>query len=451
VVLDPAAKKSIPSLKIRALHGSIWSTVGFGGSQLLRLVSNLLLTRLLFPEVFGIIALVQVVLQGIKMFSDVGITTSIVRDSRGDEPEYLGTAWTLQAIRGGLIWLISCLFAYPASILYHSPDLISLIPAIGFIAVIQGFNAPGVMTLRRHMDLGRLLIWELLTQIVSVATTVVLAWQYQSIWAIPVGGVVGALFGCFSSYQMSQSGRCRFQLEPSALTNIFSFGKWIFLSTALTFLVRQGDILVLGTFLSKEQLGMFSIAAIWSKMIFQLVLKINNQVMMPLYAKVYREDKESIKNKIRKGRLILLVATLPVVWLTVAGGQFLIDTLYDSRYASAGWMLQILSIGVVGSVITATAGSALLSFGDSFSFMLFQVSRAVLLVGCMLLGGYYFNTVGLIVGASISNIVSYPCLAIALHRHKVWTPLLDLGAFGLSGFVIIVGLWVTNGITVINN
>ncbi len=449
--MDPAAKKSAPSLKTRALHGSMWSTVGFGGSQLLRLLSNLLLTRLLFPEVFGIIALVQVVLQGIKMFSDVGIATSIVRDSRGDEADYLNTAWTLQAIRGGLIWLVSCLFAYPASILYHSPDLITLIPAIGFTAVIQGFNAPGVMTLRRHMDLRGLLVWELLTQIVSVATTVVLAWQYQSIWAIPIGGIVGALFGYFSSYPMSQSGRCKFRLEPSALSNILSFGKWIFLSTALTFLVRQGDILVLGTFLSKEQLGMFSIAAIWSKMIFQLVLKINNQVMMPLYAMVYREDKKSIKNKIRKGRLTLLAATLPLVWITALGGQFLIDILYDSRYVSAGWMLQILSIGAVGSVITATAGSILLSFGDSFSFMLFQVSRAVLLVGCMLLGGYYFNTVGLIVGAAFSNIISYPCLAIALHRHKVWIPSLDLGAFGLSAVVIVTGLWITNGITVVNN
>ena len=67
---------SLKSIKARAINGSIWSALGFGSAQFVRLLSNLLLTRLLFPEVFGVMALVMVVLQGIKMFSDIGISTS---------------------------------------------------------------------------------------------------------------------------------------------------------------------------------------------------------------------------------------------------------------------------------------------------------------------------------------------------------------------------------------
>ena len=83
LVLGSAVGKSPLSLKKRAVNGSIWSVTGFGAGQFLRLVSNLLLTRLLFPEAFGILALVQVVLQGIKMFSDVGISTSLCAMSVG--------------------------------------------------------------------------------------------------------------------------------------------------------------------------------------------------------------------------------------------------------------------------------------------------------------------------------------------------------------------------------
>lgn len=445
--MGAAVEKSPLSLKKRAVNGSIWSVTGFGAGQFLRLVSNLLLTRLLFPEAFGVLALVQVVLQGIKMFSDVGISTSVVRDERGDDDSYLNTAWTLQVMRGALIWGVSGVLAYPASIIYDAPELLYLIPAIGFTACIQGFNAPIILTLKRHLKVRQLISWEVATQAITIILTVVLAWQYQSVWAIAIGGVLGAFIGCLISYLMSHQ-LPKFHLESSSLKNIFSFGKWIFLSTALTFLIQQGDVLILGAFLSKEQLGMFSIAVIWSRMVLQLVLKVNDQVMMPLYAEAYRGDKATIKEKIQRGRIPLLLITLPATWIMVIGGQFVIELLYDPRYYSAGWMLQILAIGTVGSVITATAGTALLSFGDSYGFMLFQVSRAVLLVICMAIGGYYFSTTGLIAGVALSKILSYPFLAATLNKHRVWLPAVDFIAFLFSIIVIAIGLLITGGISV---
>lgn len=435
------------SLKNRAINGSIWSVVGFSGGQILRLVSNLLLTRLLFPEAFGILALVQVVLQGIKMFSDVGISTSVVCDERGDQSAFLNTAWTLQVIRGALIWSLSALLAYPASILYSAPELLYLIPVVGFTACIQGFNAPIMLTLKRHLKIRQLIGWEVTTQILTIAMTVILAWQYQSVWAIAVGGILGGLCGCLISYLMSRNFP-RFYLESSSLASIFSFGKWIFLSTALTFVIQQGDILILGSFLTKEQLGMFSIAAIWSRMVLQLVLKINDQVMMPLYSEAYRGEKSTIKEKIQRGRIPLLCLTLPVTWIMVIWGNCVIELLYDPRYYPAGWMLQILAVGTVGSVITATAGTALLSFGDSFGFMLFQVSRAILLVICMAIGGYCFNVIGLIAGVAFSKILGYPFLAVTLNKHKIWLPKVDFSAFVISIVVICIGLWMTDGILV---
>ena len=77
--------------------------------------------------------------------------------------------------------------------LYNAPELIYLIPAIGFTACIQGFNAPIILTLKRHLKLAQLVSWEVATQAFTIALTVILAWQYQSVWAIAIGGVLGAL------------------------------------------------------------------------------------------------------------------------------------------------------------------------------------------------------------------------------------------------------------------
>ena len=132
----------------------------------------------------------------------------------------------------------------------------------------------------------------------------------------------------------------------------------------------------------------------------------------------------------------------------VVFGQLLIEFLYDPRYSSAGWMLQLLSIGTVGSVITATSGTALLSFGDSYRFMAFQVSRAVLLIICMAVGGYWFDVVGIIVGVAASKILSYPFLALALHKHGVWLPKIDAIALSISTVFSLAGIWVFGGIQI---
>ncbi|GAB1360936.1 hypothetical protein MASR1M32_01720 [Rhodobacter sp.] len=88
-------------LMARALRGSALTAGSYAVTQALRLASNLILTRLLFPEAFGLMALVSVVLVGLQMFSDTGIGPAISRSPRGDEPAFLDTAWTVNVARGG--------------------------------------------------------------------------------------------------------------------------------------------------------------------------------------------------------------------------------------------------------------------------------------------------------------------------------------------------------------
>ena len=103
-------------------------------------------------------ALVQVVLGGIQMVSDVGISNSVVRDKRGDNVDYLNTAWTMQIIRGIIIWCLCWIVAYPIAIFYKAPDLALLIPIVGISALAQGFYSPAVMILKRNVKLQRLVL-----------------------------------------------------------------------------------------------------------------------------------------------------------------------------------------------------------------------------------------------------------------------------------------------------
>ena len=125
------------SLSARVLRSSALTMAGFGVSQGLRLVSNLVLTRLLFPEAFGLMALVMVFLMGLGQFSDVGVTPAILQSKRGDDRDFLNTAWTIQVIRGFGLWIVAVAAAWPMAALYGEPILTQLLPVAALTLLIS--------------------------------------------------------------------------------------------------------------------------------------------------------------------------------------------------------------------------------------------------------------------------------------------------------------------------
>ncbi|WP_341199011.1 oligosaccharide flippase family protein [Lentibacter algarum] len=145
------------ALVARILRGAGLTVFGFGWSQAMRLLSNLVLTRLLFPEAFGLMALITVFLMGLNMFSDVGVAPAILQSKRGDERDFLDTAWTIQVARGVLLWLTACALAWPISLFYGVPDLLYMLPVAALTLVIAGFNPTRYHEANRHLRMGRCL------------------------------------------------------------------------------------------------------------------------------------------------------------------------------------------------------------------------------------------------------------------------------------------------------
>jgi len=83
----------------RMIQASFWSMGGFAIGQIIRFGANLILTRLLFPESFGLYALVTTFLLGLQMFADIGTGPAIVHSPHGDDERFLNTVWTLQTMR----------------------------------------------------------------------------------------------------------------------------------------------------------------------------------------------------------------------------------------------------------------------------------------------------------------------------------------------------------------
>ena len=399
--------------------------MGYGGSQVLRLATNLILTRMLFPEAFGMMALVQVLMIGLAMFSDLGVSPAIMASKRGDDQKFLDTAWTIQVIRGFTLWLVACGLAFPMASFYGEPEMAMIIPIAALSLIIVGFNPTRLDTANRHLLLGRVTSIDMATQIVGVVAAVAFAWIWQSVWALVFSGVLSSVVQYFLYTYLLPGKANRFRWEKSAASELIHFGKWIFLSTVAGFLYHQGDRVILGKFLTLEQLGIYNIGYFLASFPMLLGVATVRKIMIPLYRERPPAASSENFNKLRRLRTLVSAGLLILVILLACFGNILVGVLYDIRYSGAGAIVVLVACTLILPIITVTYDQAALAAGDTARFFVLSASKAFLTVGALLIGVTTAGLFGALVGQGIAMILIYPIGAWLARQHGAWDPAHD--------------------------
>lgn len=417
------------SLTARVARSASWMVIGYGGSQALRLASNLVLTRILFPEAFGLMALVQVVLTGLMLFSDVGLGPSIAQNKRGDDPLFLDTAWTIQVARGFCLWALTGLLAWPAAQFYGAPELLWFLPVAGAGLAIAGFNPTRIETANRHLLVGRLTLLDLTAQVIGILSMIGLALATGSVSALVIGGIIQAAAKLALTHWGLPGRRNRLHWEAEAAQELIRFGKWIFLSTAFWFLTSQGDRAILGKFVPLDVLGIYNIGYFLASFPMLLGHAVNQRLMLPVYRDRPAAASAANRRRQRQLRSGLTAGALGLLLVMALLGPWLVDLLYDDRYGPAGAMVVLTSLALAPAVITMTYDQSALAAGDSRFFFLYSAVRALLQTGLFLGGVISMGLPGGIAALCLSMLAAYPVLVALARKHAAWDPLHDAAGF----------------------
>jgi O-antigen/teichoic acid export membrane protein len=360
------APVNIEALESRALNATVWTIVQYGAGQGLRLVNSVVLTRLLFPEAIGQMTLVTTLIVGITLLSDIGLAPSVIQSQRGDEPGFLNTAWTLQAIRGGALWIVALMLAWPAAILYKDPRLTLILSVLALSTLIQGLFSTSILTLSRHMGVRMQFMIEFSTQIVAMIVTITCAYYWRNVWALVVGNLMSLLFKLALSHSPLVPGiRNHFQWDRTALKDILHFGKWIFLGTAFFFFASQADKLFLGRYVSLALLGIYGIAYQISDVPRSVINSFSYRVGYPFIAKIIHLPLPEFRTQYLGYRRYALLIGAALLSAMVIWGDLIIHFLYKPAYAAAAWMVPILAVGLWHTLMYMTTSPVLLALGKS--------------------------------------------------------------------------------------
>ena len=429
------------SLKTRAIRSSIWIVLGHGANQGIRLAGNLVLTRLLFPEAFGLMALVSVFMQGLGMFTDIGLGPSIIQNKRGDDPNFLNTAWTIQIVRGGFLWVCSCLIAVPAARFFNQPMLAYLIPVAGFASVFGGFMSTKVFTANRHLQLGRLTALNLGCFVISLIVMIICAWTFRSVWALVAGGLVGGALKVILSHVVLAGHRNSFHWDKPAAGALFHFGKWIFITTALTLVATQIDRLILGRMITLDLLGLYSIAMTFAFLPRNLLSAFGSNLVFPAASRQLADRPDKLRESLLHHRWKLaVVAGIPLA-LMVCFGDWVFTFLYDERFARAAWMIPLLAMGLWPRILFITVGPCLKALGKPQYDAIGSAIRMVLVAPLLIALVNRIGILGAVVVMALSEIPHYLVITVGLLRNKLLLLRQDLVL--TLGFFVLVALAMT--------
>lgn len=430
------------SLFARALRGSAFTAGSYALTQVMRLGSNLILTRILAPDAFGVMALVSVVLVGMVMFSDVGVSASIAQNKRGDDPDFLNTAFTIHAFRGTMLWAVTCALAWPLASFYHAPELKYLLPVAGISLFISGFNPTRIDTATRHLLLGRVTLLDLIAQAIGIVAMVVLSLMTHSVWGLVVGAIVGSLAKLVLTWVYLPGPANRFHWDKSAGHELIHFGKWIFMSTACGFALAQGDKAIFGHYLSLEELGIYNIGYFLASFPLLLARAVNSRIMIPLYRDHHPADSAANFAKMRKLRWAISGGTLLLLGFLAVIGVPLVGIMYDSRYAAAGFIVVMVALIQMPETIGITYDQSALAAGDGRNYFWLQALKALVQTVAFLIGITHGGLEGALLAQALALLALHPAVILLARKHRAWDPLNDVVLFSLAALLVVLAFWV---------
>ncbi|MFP6639651.1 MAG: oligosaccharide flippase family protein, partial [Myxococcota bacterium] len=232
-----------------------------------------------------------------------------------------------------------------------------------------------------------------------------------------LAGIVQGICTMAASYRLPGKNN-RLCWDTKSAREIYHFGRWILLSTAMNFADASADRLIFGKLVSLAALGVYNIGATMAMLSTQVISRISTTLIFPVLSRVNEEGGEVGPQflRLRKPLLILAAWTSSVL---VAGGAPLMHTLYDPSYAESGWILQFLAAGYWFRGPYQMNQVALLALGDSRWVAGLNAIKVLGMVTLIPIGWTLWGFHGAVVAIAGAEFVRYGTSLVATHRHGI--------------------------------
>lgn len=425
-------------LRLINLKGELFSsTFTFGITAVIKLISSLILTRLLNPEAYGIFGILLSFLFMIELMSDVGTAGLLVRHQRGHEARFVHTVWTIRLFRSCLNFCILFFGAPLIAYLYHTPVLTSAFRTLSFWFLIVGAESMSFILAQRDQRARIYNYAEMISSAISTITVICLATVLRNHYALIYGALLQRLLVTIASYFFYRDIGVAIAFDRQAIREQFQFARFVMPSSILTIVLSQYDKFALLKFFNLALLGIYGVA---QNMLSPISGVVSHNASVVLYARCseyFRSNRQTARARYyRENHRLMLVGVL-LPGLLAGFSQLIVTVLYDSRYAMAGPILMVLGLSALIIAFQNASENLLLAAGLTHTKLVANIVRFVSIIPATLIGCYFFGLFGFLWFNLGANVLILSYLYVIQRKHNLLNLASEVERLGIAVIVFL--------------
>ncbi len=351
------------SLKLKTFRGGLTLGSATIGLRVFSVFTSIILARLLDPDAFGQVALAQVVLSIIAIFATLGLPAAVIQTPL-DKMKATFTAFVVTcglglAVTGGII-----LAAPSLGFLLGERDVVPVLQWLSLTVFLGGLTRIPEALIQKELFFGRLSVIGIITEVVTVGTSIVLAWLGHGVWSLVYGNLIGATVYAVLAWVLSPTlGWFRVSFWDTAiLKRMMGFGIRMVGSTSVYTFYSYVDSYVVGRVLGTDALGYYNRAVEMTSKTVDSVNRTIGVVLFPSYALV-QDDKERLSRAYLKSLRMIGMITIPIAAGLFAVAQELIPVLLGEKWSPAIVPLKVLTFMSLLKPLSSTTSALFISTG----------------------------------------------------------------------------------------
>ena len=309
-------------------------------------VSMLILARLLTPEDFGIVSICTLAVFLFNSLSDVGskqyiVSTNVVND------DVLNTAWTINIIMKTIIWTFFMVSSPYIANFLEQPEILNPLRFLSLILLFSSLGNPGVWTLSRDLNYKPLFKMEVVSKIISFISVLLIAFYYQSYWAMLFGVVLSYLIPCILSHFICSH---RPRLILSNISEQVKYSQWVIANSIIGYARGEGDSVLVAKYFNLEMIGIYTMFKNLSNMpLTQLILPATDPLLATFSTSIRAGNFRTYQMNIVM--LLLLSIVVPLATLMAYFNEEIVLLFLGEKWVEHAYIFSILVYILIPTVI----------------------------------------------------------------------------------------------------
>ncbi len=363
--------------KSKVIRSLIYKFTERFAAKFIGFVIGIILARLLVPEIYGQVVLLQTVIDFFLLVIENGVNTSLIQSREVDERDYF-TVFVITFALAGATFLLMEAAAPLLADFYHSPAIVKPLRFYAVTLLFGAFNSIQVARMQREMRFREIMFCNLGATVLAGTLGVVMAWRGAGIWALMGYHFAYIVFGTvFTFLVLRWLPRGVFSRESAR--RLGGFGLRMVAASAVENLYLSLRPLIIGKIFSAAELGYYDRGRNFSYTISINLDAAIRQVMFPVLSRA-QDDREQFIAIMRRMSKLGSFVIFPVMVGLAAVAEPLVRLLFTEKWIATAPILMILSLGEAQIPLTSANIIALKSLGRSDIYAKQEVVRRVLML-----------------------------------------------------------------------